>query len=147
MHVRGLDTLAQIEAVPAGGRARGATDHPENGHGAISLLTAGPLPADPQAVLASARTRLVLDELASQHDVVLIDSPPILPVSDAVALASCVDAVIVVGRLGRVSRDNARRLAEVFARVPDARPIGLVVNDVLPSDGVSYGYGAYGYGY
>ncbi len=141
--VRGLDTLAQIQAVPAS-RVAPDVEHLASADGTISLLTAGPLPADPQTVLASDRTRQLLSELATHHDIVLIDSPPVLPVSDAITLASSVDAIIIVGRLGQVGRDNARRLAEIFSRVPDAQPLGLVVNDVPPTEGASYGYG-YGY--
>jgi Mrp family chromosome partitioning ATPase/capsular polysaccharide biosynthesis protein len=144
VQVRGLDTLAQMQAVPATGN--GGRNHDASDAGTIALLAAGPLPADPQSVLAADRTRLLLSDLSAQYDVVLIDSPPLLPVTDAVALASGADAVIVVGRLGRVTRDNARRLAEVLGAIPGAHPIGIVVNDAPVSEGVNYGYG-YGYGY
>lgn len=145
VQVRGLDTLAQMQAVPAAGATKTVKADPRSDVAAISLLASGPPTADPQAVLSADRTRLLLLDLSAKHDVVLIDSPPLLPVTDAVALASWVDAVIVVGRLGQVTRDNAQRLAEVLARIPGAHPIGLVVNDVPPSEGVNYGYG-YWYG-
>ena len=145
VQVRGLDTLAQMEAVPSTVALHGPDDHAASDAGAVALLASGPLPADPQAVLAAEPTRLLLADLAAQNDIVLIDSPPLLPVTDAIALASWVDAVVVVGRLGRVTRDNALRLAEVLATIPGAKPIGVVLNDAPPADGVNYGYG-YGYG-
>lgn len=140
VQVRGLEILGQMEAVPAGGAARGRSEGAPSGAASISLLPAGPSPADPQAVLSAERTGQLLSDLADQHDVVLIDAPPLLPVTDAVALATWVDAIIVVGRLGRVTRDNARRLAEVLATIPGAAPLGLVVNDVPPAEGMNYGY-------
>ena len=146
VQVHGLDTLVQMQSTPSAPAGHAATDHAVSDAAEISLLGSGPLPADPQAVLAADRMRVVLTELSAQHDIVLIDSPPLLPVSDAVALASRVDGIIVVARLGRVTRANARRLAEVLARIPGARPIGIVVNDVPDSESANYGYG-YGYGY
>ena len=76
----------------------------------------------------------------------LIDSPPLLHVSDALTLAAYADAVVVVARVGQVTRENARRVADMLGRVPDAHPVGIAVNDASAADGQGYGYG-YGYGY
>jgi capsular exopolysaccharide synthesis family protein len=132
VQVRGLGTLAQIGAV--------STVQTK----VISFLASGPQPPDPQTVLAADRTRVVLQAVGADHDIVLIDSPPLLHVTDAVTLASWVDAVIVVARLGWVTRDNARRLSEVLGTIPGAHPIGVVLNDVPPAEGAGYGF-AYGY--
>jgi Mrp family chromosome partitioning ATPase len=145
VQVRGLATLAQIGAIPAeltnhGGDVNGGSDG-----AAISLLAAGPAPPDPQPVLAAERTRLLFEDVGADHDIVLIDSPPLLHVTDAVALASWADAVIVVARMGQVTRDNAHRLSEVLGTVRGAHPIGIVLNDVPQAEGVAYGY-AYTYG-
>jgi Mrp family chromosome partitioning ATPase len=72
----------------------------------------------------------VLREVSEEYDVVLVDGPPLLPVSDALPLLSMVDGVIVVGRLDMTTTVAARRLARQVSRVPDARVLGVVVNDV-----------------
>ena len=70
-----------------------------------------------------------------------MDSPPLLHVTDAVALAKWADAIIVVARLGHVSRDQAQRVRELLGRIPGVNPIGLVVNAVPESEGAGYAYG------
>lgn len=143
VEVHGLPALAQMGAASDLSVEEGATT--DAARGALSLLPAGPPPADPQAVLSSARARALLTSLSERFDVVLIDSPPILHVTDAVALAPSSDAVVVVARLGHVTRENARRVPEMLTRA-GANPIGLVVNDVPEAESTSYGYG-YGSGY
>jgi Mrp family chromosome partitioning ATPase len=79
---------------------------------------------------------------------VLIDSAPLLAVSDTVPLLSATDGTIVVGRTGITTSTAARRLLELIARVPDADVLGVAVNDVTNEafpGGYSY-YGYYGYG-
>lgn len=114
----------------------------------LDLLAGGDTPADPPSVLGSARMRDLLDEVADMHDVVLIDSAPLLPVSDTLPLLSAVDAVIVVARIGETTRDAANRCATAIGRVPSARLLGVVANGVSDDDAgiAGYGYG-YGYGY
>jgi Mrp family chromosome partitioning ATPase len=147
VQAQGLDTLARIESRTGAATARGGNgDGPGHGAEVVSLLSSGPQPADPQTVLGSTRTREILEQLSTLHDVVLIDSPPLLHVSDAVALAPWVDAVIIVARYGVVTRDQARRVSEVLAAIPGVNPIGVVVNGVPEAEGHGFGYG-YGYGY
>ena len=147
VHVEGLDALARMGEASAAAPGGARTAAPELGveAGVISLLPAGPQPPDPQAVLSADRMRLLLEHLSTQYDVVLIDSPPLLHVTDALALAGLVDAVVLVARIGLVTRENARRVPEVLGKVAGARAIGIVVNDASPSERDDYGYG-YGYG-
>ena len=112
----------------------------------MTLLLRGARPANPPAVLASDRLRDVLDELRDAHDVVLIDSAPLLAVTDTVSLLRYADAAIFVSRLGVTTRETAKRLNEVLARVPDVHLLGVVANDLSRLDAAGYGYG-YGYGY
>lgn len=135
---QGLGTLTRM------GLAESMNGQGEGGAEVVSLLASGPQPPDPQAVLGAARHREVLHALGATHDVVLIDSPPLLHVSDAAMIAPWVDAVLIVGRLGVVTRDNARRLVDALSAIPDVNPIGVVVNDVPQQEGYGYGYG-YGY--
>lgn len=122
-----------------------------NGNGAggrLLLLPSGAAPADPGAVLASKRFRALLSELASRHDIVLIDSSPLLPVSDALPVLSVVDGVVLTSRVGVTTRSAARQVVKAIRRVPGAEILGVVANDVKPSEGrghYGYGYGHYGH--
>ena len=111
----------------------------------VTLLLAGARPANPPAVIASDRVAAVLDELAATHDVVIIDSAPVLAVTDTVPLLRHADAALFVGRLDVTTRDTAKRLMEFLARVPGLNLLGIVANDLSRHEAGSYGYG-YGYG-
>ena len=130
----------------------GGTRNGANGHHAtaaqagVTLVLGGAPPANPPAVLASQRLAEVLDDLRGRYDVVLIDSAPLLAVSDTVPLLRYADAALFVGRLGVTTRDTARRLREFLARVPDVTVLGVVANDLSRLEAGGYGY-AYGYGY
>ena len=144
----GLGTLQRIyantgraAAAHGGARLQAVDTAPST----ITLLGPGPRPANPPAVLLAAATQVAFDEILQTHDIVLIDTPPLLAVSDAMSLLADVDAVILVSRLAVTTRDSARRTAEVIARVPNARVAGIVVNDLSGLAGMEYGYG-YGYG-
>jgi Mrp family chromosome partitioning ATPase/capsular polysaccharide biosynthesis protein len=143
----GLGTVTRVTATEDTKRDVGS-DLPsvaEADSARVEVLTAGVQPPDPQPVLESWRARELIRTLAENHDILLIDSPPMLPVTDAMSLATSADAILVVARFGRVTRDNARRLREMLSRIPGINPIGVVVNDVPSSEGGGYGYG-YGYG-
>jgi Mrp family chromosome partitioning ATPase len=119
-----------------------------NGNGSggkLLLLPSGAHPADPGAVLASKRFRVLLGELAERHDIVLIDSSPLLPVSDALPVLSIVDGVVLTSRVGVTTRGAARHVVQTIRRVPGADILGVVANDVKLSEGQHYGYyGHYG---
>lgn len=124
----------------ANGRNGAVTHNPE-----VTLLLSGARPANPPAVLASERLVEVLDALREYNDVVLIDSAPVLVVTDTVPLLRYADAALFVGRLEVTTRDTAKRLVEFLARVPGVNLLGVVANDLSRSDAGAYGYG-YGYG-
>jgi receptor protein-tyrosine kinase len=119
----------------------GHVKHPE-----ITLLMSGALPANPAAVLASGRTVEVLDALRDRFDIVIIDSAPVLAVSDTISLLRYADIALFVGRLNVTTRDTAKRLMDVLDRVPDMVLAGVVANDLPRLEASGYGYG-YGYGY
>jgi succinoglycan biosynthesis transport protein ExoP len=107
----------------------------------IAVLGSGRTPSDPAAALGSERVRDVLDALARTHDIVLVDSSPLLPVSDALPLLSVVDGVLITTRLGVTTRSAAEQLTEMVDRVPGAELLGVVANDVRVSEGLqTYGY-------
>jgi Mrp family chromosome partitioning ATPase len=112
----------------------------------IALILSGATPANPPAVLASERLVQLLDDLRERYDIVLIDSAPLLAVTDSVPLLRYADAVLFVGRLGVTTRDTAKRLVGFLDRVPGVNLLGIVANDLSRSEAAGYGYG-YGYGY
>lgn len=109
----------------------------------LGVVPSGQLPPGPSEVLGAPATRQLLDEIGAVTEVVLIDSAPVLPVSDAVVLASVVDATIVVAN---AARTDERALSEAMTqlRTVDSNIIGTVLNEVS-GRGSGYGYG-YGYG-
>jgi tyrosine-protein kinase len=113
------------------------------GKGDIVMLASGPLPPNPSELLSSQRTVQVLAALQAEADVVLIDSPPVLPVTDAAVLSARVDATLLVTRAGTTTRKQLTRSVELLRQV-DAPLVGTVFNSVSGSD--AYGY-AYNYRY
>jgi capsular exopolysaccharide synthesis family protein len=113
----------------------------------LALMASGPPPPNPSELLASRRTGEVLLALKSECDVVLVDSPPVLPVTDAIVLSRTVDATILVGTAGRTTKKEYHRAVELLQQV-EAPLIGSVLNGVDSDDlyGYGYGYGYYGFG-
>jgi Mrp family chromosome partitioning ATPase len=116
-----------------------------SGEGALGVLLTGPIPPNTADFAASGRLGAVLDELADTCDVVLIDAPPILQVSDAMALTAKVDALVVITRMSVVRRPALNELRRVLDQAPIAK-LGFVLTGVRAQEGYGYGYG-YGYGH
>jgi len=110
----------------------------------LMLLASGMLPPNPSELLSSVRTGQLLKALQSEADVVLVDSPPVLPVTDSAVLSAHVDATLLVVRAGVTTRRQLTRAVEVLEQVA-APLVGTVLNGVSADDGY-YGY-AYNYGY
>ncbi len=96
----------------------------------VHLLAAGSGTSDPAALLGSAQLRVLLAEATAKYDLVLIDSPPVLSVSDAIPLATAVDATIVVARAEFTTRDAAQRCRQALLRVSSVTVLGVVANAV-----------------
>ena len=115
---------------------------------ALRVLPAGPLPPNPSKLLGSERMRLQLEELERGADMVIIDSTPILPVSDVLPLFRAASGVVAVGRINKTSRDSVRRFQEVVTMAGGSL-LGIVATDTRAVglyDGYGYGYGS-GYPY
>jgi capsular exopolysaccharide synthesis family protein len=108
------------------------------------LLGSGVLPPNPAELLSGRRIQEVFSALREMFDLVLIDGPPVLPVTDAMLLAKDADATLLIVAAGQTSRGDLQRCAEKLAQV-NARMIGLVLNETTRQGGYGYGYG-YGYG-
>lgn len=140
--VASLDYLDRIRDTASSGAGATATARASR----LVLQPSGATPSNPQAVLAADRTRQIVDELSDMFDIVLIDTPPLLAVTDAIPLLSRADGVILVSRLGVTERAAARRVTLTAQLDPNVNILGVVANDMAFQPGTGYGYG-YGYGY
>ena len=114
------------------------------------VLPAGQRVANPVEILGSAVAKEFFSRAAQDFDVVIVDSPPVLAVADAVVLSQFVDGVVVVTSLRKTQRPALARAMEVL-RNGQANVLGLVLNRVGGTSGYGYGYGngygqQYGYG-
>lgn len=99
------------------------------GAGRLAFLAAGPPPSNPAELVGSARMRETLETLRERYDCVIIDTPPALPVTDAVVLAREADGVVLVVKGQDTPREIVRRAREQLA-LTGARLLGTVVNNV-----------------
>jgi len=106
----------------------------------LRVMTSGPLPPNPADLLASARMKALLDQLVAEADLVLLDAPPVIVVTDAVVLASRVDGVLLVVSAGQTRREHAQRARDLLAKV-NARLVGAVLTNAAVDTGA---YGVYG---
>ena len=93
-------------------------------------------------MLSGRRSRQLLTEMGGHYDYVIVDSAPILPVSDSVALAGSVDGVFVVAHAGRVTRATSANTLERLERV-GAPVLGMVLNQASKVSKEYYAYGGY----
>lgn len=109
----------------------------------LAVLSAGPLPPNPSELLSTTAAAQALEGLREQADVVLVDSPPVLPVTDATVVARYVDGTILVASAGETSISHFAETVERL-RSLSAPLIGMVLNRDTESPHAS---GRYGYGY
>ena len=101
-----------------------------------------PIPPNPAELLQSNAMGELLDALRARFDIVIVDAPPLLPVTDAALLAAQADGALLVVRHGKTTRDEVHQSTERIAAV-GGRLLGAVLNmapDKGP-DAYSYGYG------
>lgn len=108
--------------------------------GRLAVLTAGPIPANPSEALGGAMMARVIAELAADYEYVFVDTPPVLPVTDALVVAPLVDGVVLVTRLGRTTRERVKRAQAAIRRV-NANLIGVVPNYAGKGADRDYRYG------
>jgi non-specific protein-tyrosine kinase len=114
--------------------------------GQLRVLPAGRHISNPSELLSSQRTGEILASLGEIADLVLIDSPPVLPVTDAVALAPRVDATILLVAAGQTTGKDLAHSLEVLGQV-SAPVVGAVINASTPQHGYGYRYHGYHYRY
>lgn len=113
----------------------------------LSILPCGPRPANPAELLTSPRFKDVLDAIRTHYDFVLVDTPPLLVVTDPSVVAPRVDGVVLCIRVTKNGRPFAERAKEILAAL-GANVLGVVVNGFgTQADGTRYGYEHYSAGY
>ncbi len=111
----------------------------------LMVLPAGQIPPNPSELLGSKAMATLLRELSAEFDMVLIDSPPLLPVTDAAILGRMVGGTLVVVGTDRLHRAQLRAAMDSLVTA-GVKISGIVLNKVAKRSFDSYGYG-YGYGY
>ena len=112
---------------------------PVPGENNVMLAASGPRPPNPSELLSSRRTQDVFAALQAQADMVIIDCPPVLPVTDAAVLSKIVDATLLVVTAGTSTRKQVQSAAETLRRV-NAPIIGTVLNGVTADSQYGYQY-------
>jgi len=108
----------------------------------LFFIPAGPLPMAPAELVGSVRMRQALADLRGQYDFVIVDTPPVLPVTDAVVLATMADTVVLVVKGHATPRELVRDARDRLA-MAGARLLGVVVNNVDLAWGDLYFYDDY----
>jgi succinoglycan biosynthesis transport protein ExoP len=102
------------------------------------VITSGPLPPNPAELLTSKKMSKIFDQLGQDFDLILVDTPPLLTVTDATALATAMDGVILVVKPG-VTKSTAIQQGLEQLRAVEAHVLGVVLNEVNPGSR-KYGY-------
>jgi succinoglycan biosynthesis transport protein ExoP len=115
------------------------------GRGALTVLPAGAIPPNPSELLGSSVMQKLISGLEKQFDYVLIDAPPLLPVTDGALLARHTGGALVVVAAGRTHKNQLKGALESLVHV-NASVAGLVMTMVPTKGPDAYGYSRYGYG-
>ena len=142
---KGLSNVISGQELPANVISKTIVD-------GLDILPCGPIPPNPSEMLNSEAFKDMLTELESKYDRILIDSPPVMPVTDARILGAICDITLLVLRAERSTRKSGQQARDGLLSV-GTNILGTVVNDIKRSKGrygyySGYGYGGYGhYGY
>ncbi len=141
-----IERLFQLKDVSAGlvsvilGECEPSAATRPSGIENLSILTSGPKPSNPAELLTSPRFQVAIEKLRADFDFVILDTPPLLAVSDASVVAPRADGVILVFRMSNKARPTAERARDMLSQL-GAKVIGVVVNG---SGRAKEGYGGYG---
>jgi capsular exopolysaccharide synthesis family protein len=106
----------------------------------LFLLPSGPMPPNPAELLSSPRMKLLVDELRQQFDLVLLDSPPVLPVVDALLLSELADTVLLVARHEVTEQASLARAFQLLASRSKPDSVAVVLNGVATDSDVYRSY-------
>lgn len=112
----------------------------------LYVITSGPIPPNPSELLGSAKMAELLGKVMAQYDVVLLDAPPVIAVTDAALLAPLVDTVLLVLKTGSTRIEMAKDARNQLVKA-NAKSIGVVLNEARMHGGGYYRYYYYYYGH
>lgn len=124
------------------GRAEAADVIQPWGNGYLHVLPSGQIPPNPSELLGSHAMGALLDELTTSYDVVLVDTPPLLPVTDAAVLSKLTGGALVVVGVDRLHRSQLTEALDALETV-DARVLGIVLNRQPRKQADTYAYYQY----
>lgn len=111
----------------------------------LYVITSGPIPPNPAELLGSKRMKSLLQELKEHFDIILIDAPPVLAVTDSQILSTLTDGVLFVTSYGTTEKDAVVRAKELIEKV-GGKILGVIMNK-MPSDTKGSYTGYYYYSY
>ncbi|NTW71226.1 MAG: CpsD/CapB family tyrosine-protein kinase [Eubacteriaceae bacterium] len=109
--------------------------------GGLFVITSGPIPPNPSEMLDSHRMKKLISSLRTEFDMILLDSPPILPITDGLVLSQVADGTIVVISLGTTEKGSLKRTFDSLENI-GAHILGTIINKVNYEENyyTSYGY-------
>jgi capsular exopolysaccharide synthesis family protein len=134
----GLDNWAGVTTVVAGQSPLEGCLR-ETAVEGLHVLPSGPVPPNPSELLGSRRMAALLAELEERFDVVIVDTPPVLAVTDACVLAPKVGGMLLVARSGQVDRRQVDR-AKVALEAVQAKVLGVVLDGLAQESKQGYYY-------
>ncbi len=112
----------------------------------LDLICAGRAVSNPSELFDSRMIGNVVTEMKFYYDLILIDAPPVIPVSDPMLLSQEVDGVVLVVKAGQTQREVVRRATDIL-RSQSRKLVGVVLNNMDGQLPYYYDYSAYGYHY
>lgn len=138
LNTRGLTTILASNAQPKDTVQKTFVDN-------LEVLTSGPVPPNPAELLSSTRMATLVEWMRSNYDVIVVDVPPVMAVTDAQVLMPLVDGTVLVTTFGKTLKVTLQRTVETL-KLGDNKILGIVQRVRESKRDVGYGYG-YGYGY
>ncbi|MBW3609021.1 MAG: hypothetical protein KY463_11820 [Actinobacteria bacterium] len=135
-------TLAEADASP-NGDGGGDPDAPPAA-GKLVVIAAGSQSIRPAELLGSQRFRSFLEQVVAAYELVVIDTPPLLSVSDTLKIVPLVDGLLLCVRADQTTRDEARAVKDALAHLPE-RTTAIVVTGLKPGREHDYGYYSHAY--
>ena len=108
----------------------------------LAVLTSGPVPPNPSELLMTEQAGAIIKRISAEVDYTIIDTAPLLPVSDGAEIAILADATLVVHHAGKSTKEQAQRAIEALEKVGE-KPVGVVLNMITRGRGRyddEYGY-------
>lgn len=108
----------------------------------LDIITSGVIPPNPSELLGSRKFQRFIDEMRDQYDTIILDSPPLLAVTDAQVLTTLSDGTVVVVQHGVTKKDEISQAKELLEKVK-GNILGVVLSQIPPEDNGYYYYYSY----